>query len=264
MRTAGGTGDADENSFDFPASALSVALPSREVSLRRSRRFWARTARIDCAEANDRLIFQGDIWFEAPPPGPSRSFFGLRVIKPGYSWPGGVIPFQAAGELPPVILRAVEMVHSLTPLRLRAKRPGDAAYVVFQRGNENGSFVGCRGDEQPIGYAGDATPGVLLHEICHAFGLWHEHSRPDRDQFVVVEEANIIDGFRSQFSIVSDNAAPVGPYDYSSIMHYSPDAYAKTGTTTIRSRSGAPIGQRRGLTAGDIAALRAIYPDLRW
>ena len=72
--------------------------------------------------------------------------------------------------------------------------------------------------------------GSAAHELGHAIGLWHEHSRLDRDSYIEVHKDNI----RSpqdykHFEIISVNTFDEVPdvgYDIQSIMHYSPFAFA--------------------------------------
>ena len=52
----------------------------------------------------------------------------------------------------------------------------------------------------------------------------------------------------------------IGPYDYGSIMHYTTDAFSRTGRPTIITKvPNTPIGQREGLSALDRAAITQLY-----
>ena len=41
--------------------------------------------------------------------------------------------------------------------------------------------------------------GIIIHELMHATGFWHEQSRPDRDWYVTVLWKNIQDGMEYNF-----------------------------------------------------------------
>ena len=103
------------------------------------------------------------------------------------------------------------------------------------------SFVGRESVEfQPQGInlgSGCVYLEVVVHEVGHAIGFFHEQSRPDRDEYVYVNESNIEDpSLKHNFDIVPeyyDTTTLNLGYDYASIMHYRPTAFAKPGTVTL-------------------------------
>ncbi|XP_008546307.3 bone morphogenetic protein 1-like [Microplitis demolitor] len=109
--------------------------------------------------------------------------------------------------------------------------------------------------------------GSLLHELGHTIGFFHEHTRPDRDDYVEVIRDNIMTGEEHNFDKASkDESTTLGQaYDYSSIMHYSSNGSSKRRHLNVlqplmKINGKLPIlGQRNGLSRGDIMAANLLY-----
>ena len=58
------------------------------------------------------------------------------------------------------------------------------------------SFVGKRGNgPQAISIGKNCDKfGIVVHELGHAVGFWHEHTRPDRNEWVKIIKENIQEG----------------------------------------------------------------------
>ncbi|KMQ94050.1 astacin-like metalloendopeptidase protein [Lasius niger] len=104
--------------------------------------------------------------------------------------------------------------------------------------------------------------GRAIHELMHALGIFHEHSRADRDTYINVHYENIIPGFRSNFNKQSpENATYSYEYGYDSIMHYgnyffSVDSMKPTLTPKT---PGVTIGQRKAMSKTDCLKLNNLY-----
>lgn len=70
---------------------------------------------------------------------------------------------------------------------------GDDVLLLFFRCC---SFVGKRGNgPQAISIGKNCDKfGIVVHELGHVVGFWHEHTRPDRDNHVQIVRDHIIVG----------------------------------------------------------------------
>lgn len=67
------------------------------------------------------------------------------------------------------------------------------------------SYVGRRGGgPQAISIGKNCDKfGIVVHELGHVIGFWHEHTRPDRDEHVSIIRDNIQPGKSTGQSISS-------------------------------------------------------------
>ena len=72
----------------------------------------------------------------------------------------------------------------------------------------------------------------ILHELLHLLGFWHEHSRPDRDEHIIVHLENLENRKRHEPNFYKkdlNQANVYTDYDICSILHYNDYLFAKKG-----------------------------------
>lgn len=166
-------------------------------------------------------------------------------------------------DLTGAILQAMKTVEQLVPcVTFLTHTNGQRDYILFRSKSDDGcaSSIGHKGGEQVIrmGPMCNSTH-IILKELCHALGLWHEQSRPDRDEYLSVVATNIQSGqernFRKRIPFEFDSHGQ--GYDFASVMHYHLDAFTNEGRNTLKlTRKGQRLHKDQGSPSiGDVPTL---------
>ncbi len=105
-----------------------------------------------------------------------------NAIKNNYGkWPGGVIPYVISPSFNSyergVIAKAMKEYHLHTCIRF-VPRVGQTDYIKIMKGTGCHSKVGRCGRKQDVSLGtGCVYTGIVIHELMHAVGFWHEQSR---------------------------------------------------------------------------------------
>jgi Astacin (Peptidase family M12A) len=252
--------------LDLPAPMFRSGEDPTQVTLT----MWRRRTGLQNTAAtftviDGRAIVDGDILLGPAdqvrtPPDDGR---GIGITGEDFRWPDGIVPYLATDQVTDRVDAAIAHWEKHTPIRF-VTRTDETDFISFESLNGCFSSVGMQGGEQTISLGAGCSVGSAIHEIGHALGLWHEQSRADRDNFIQIIFANISPLHRHNFDRHVLDGTDLGDYDFGSIMHYPRTAFSINGQPTILTKDGQDIGQRNGLSPGDIASVRLLYPNLDW
>ena len=130
----------------------------------------------------------------------SNGFDSDRPDK-SLQWVSGVVPYyldfaKFDDRFLMEFHAALDEFHTKTCVRFRPKTKADKLFVKIIRGDGCWSYVGMQPELANLGQElslGDECwrKGIIVHELTHALGFFHEHSRFDRDAYIFLNTTNI-------------------------------------------------------------------------
>ena len=196
------------------------------------------------------------------------------MLDSRYHWPNRILYYHLADWFSSRQRQQIE-----TAL-WRLERKIGSNCVKFRRSNRWDAVQVRQGDGcgAQVGYVGSRyyqqmslargcfrRSGTIQHEFLHSLGIYHTQNRWDRDRYVDVLSWNIIPRKKRNFyKQPKSEADSFGlPYDYSSVMHYGGRSFANNKNyptiVTKDRRYQDRIGQREGLSEGDVRLIRKMY-----
>ncbi|XP_037045819.1 tolloid-like protein 1 [Bradysia coprophila] len=200
---------------------------------------------------------------------------GAPTAKKERIWDDGVIPYEIdahfSGAHKTLFQQAMRHWENFTCIKFVERIPDQHPNFILFTSRPCGccSYVGKRGKGgQAISIGENCDKfGIVVHELGHVVGFWHEHTRPDRANHVVIQRDNIMAGQEYNFNkLTEDDVNSLGlPYDFDSIMHYARNTFSKGAyldtilPVNVEGRERPEIGQRLRLSEGDIALANLLY-----
>ena len=189
----------------------------------------------------------------------------LRGAMDGTPWPDGIVYYEFSESISE--LNRTRMRNSMDILEgvcgvLFLPRTLQPNYIRVIEDGGNYSYVGMLNGGQDLSIVSWNQPYIICHELIHALGRLHQHSRSDRDDYIQVNLGCIDEEYAYNYDLCPQ-CPNYGEYDFLSVMHYSQFAFS-TGCPTMTCLPGYEefqnvMGQRDYLSDGDIEVLQYMY-----
>ncbi|KAH9490243.1 hypothetical protein Btru_035013 [Bulinus truncatus] len=199
------------------------------------------------------------------------------VLNPSHRWPQGQVYYTISQNYSSTIHNTIiaamrELEHDVNGAAQCIKfvpRTNQANYIEIHAGTGCHSIVGYNNhgkQEVSIG-VGCELKGIIMHELIHSLGFWHEHNRPDRDTFIDININNVKTESRHDFNLRTTAEATTlrTSYDFGSIMHYGTYTFALDRTKPVitpkpgKATATTSLGQRLSLSTTDVLKLQRLY-----
>ncbi len=218
-------------------------------------------------------IADGDIIVEPLRDGMAGQKTDALATRTNYLWPvsGGYVqvPYVVSASLSAEAKKAVNIAIDRWKVAMNINfvaRSTQADYISFEPGSGCSSALGKVGGKQVIQLAAACFSTGAVHELGHALGAFHEHTRTDRDNYVTINSANVQSGKIHNFNKynLTYTGTDNGTYDFRSIMHYdsysfSTDTTGTTKPTILQKSNGKAISRSIALSSNDICYMKKRY-----
>ncbi|XP_071438612.1 meprin A subunit beta-like [Hetaerina americana] len=200
------------------------------------------------------------------------------VSDPSLKWPVGALVFKVDDSVGcpdspqcEILMKAMNHYHKKACVRFKEWTGEPNSVNIFFNSDSSGSCwssVGRTGEGEQALSLGERCwyLGIVIHELAHAIGFWHEMNRPDRDDWIWIYWDNIIQGYQSAFDKNEPSTVNnLGEnFDYTSIMMYDEYAFSKDGVSaTLQAKQEGtiigPIWKKKGLSDSDNRRLQRLY-----
>ncbi len=187
-------------------------------------------------------------------------------------WTNHAVPFELDKSLSVTqkkeIENAINQWNKKCDVKFTPKK-NEADFIVFSNNycRKTLSYIGKISGKQEIWVNEGASTANVLHSMGHTIGLWNEHQRPNRGNFIQINWENVKDNCISYFdvNIIDKTPKDNSCFDFNSIMLPPSHSFsaAKEISLPIMEKKGAGEIWRNNntLSIKDIECIHKMYTE---